>query len=97
MRLRPNSNAYFARTLAIALACCLLLFLVQVVVHGHEKGQNDTVCRVCHAAHIGAGPAVNAALLCAPLLPDGHVRDGVVRIYKELLSNDSPSRAPPSI
>jgi hypothetical protein len=97
MRKTANPGRYFAKSLALALACFLVLFLVQVVVHGHEKGQDETACQVCHAAHIGGGPALNASLLCAPLLPDGRVQDAVVRLHKELFSNDSPSRAPPQV
>ena len=96
MRPTPNSRSYFARTLALALVCFLVLFLVQVVVHGHGKGQNEATCRVCHAAHVGSGLAVNAYLLSAPLLPNGRVQSIEVKFHKELFALDSPSRAPPA-
>jgi hypothetical protein len=62
----PNSRDFFARTWALVLACCLVLFVVQVVVQGHEKGHNEAACRVCHAAHLGAARALNAFLLAGP-------------------------------
>jgi hypothetical protein len=86
---------YFARTLALAMACCIVVFLIQVVVHDHENGQNEAACRVCHAAHMGAAPAINALLLAAPLLPSGCVHEIAVQFHKDLFSHDSPSRAPP--
>src|ERR1700682_5357329 len=95
MRYTPNSRSYFAKTLALALACFIVLFLVQVMVHGHAKGQNEAACRVCHAAHIGSGPTVNAFLLCAPLPSNGRVHPIDVEFHKELFAHDSPSRAPP--
>lgn len=96
MRHRPNSRNYFARTLALALACCLVLFVVQVVVHGHEKGHNEAACRVCHAAHLGAAPAVNTFLVAAPVPSNDGVREIAVQIHKELFGHDAPSRAPPA-
>jgi hypothetical protein len=96
MRHRPNSKNYFARTLAMALACWLVLFVVQVVVHGHEKGHNEAACRVCHAAHLGAAPAVNAFLLAAPVSSNDGVREIAVQFHKELFTHDAPSRAPPA-
>ena len=86
---------YFARTLALTIACCMLVFLVQVVVHAHENGQDEATCRVCHAAHMGAAPAINALLLAAPLLPSGSVQEIAVQFHKDLFGHDSPSRAPP--
>ena len=91
----PNSKNYFARTLALGLACCLVLFAVQIVVHGHEKGHNEA-CRVCHAAHLGAAPAVNAFLLAAPVPTNDGVREIAAQIHKELFAHDAPSRAPPA-
>jgi hypothetical protein len=95
MRHSSQFGNYFARTLALAIACCIVVFLIQVVIHDHESGQNETACRVCHAAHMGAAPAVNAPLLAAPLLPSGSVREIAVQFDKDLFSHDSPSRAPP--
>jgi hypothetical protein len=96
MRNTPNSRNYFARALALGLACCLVLFVVQVVVHGHEKGHNEAACRVCHAAHLGAAPAVNAFLLAAPVPSNDGVREIAIQIHKELFAHDAPSRAPPA-
>jgi hypothetical protein len=97
MRHRSNSKNYFARTLAIALACCLVLFVVQAVVHGHEKGHNEAACRVCHAAHLSAAPAVNAFLLAAPVPSNDGVHEIAAQIHKELFAHDAPSRAPPAV
>ena len=96
MRRIPNSKNYFARTLAFALACCIVLFLVQVVVHGHEKNHDETACRVCHAAHLGLAPALNTFLVDAPLLASGRLRQIELKFHKELFSHDAPSRAPPA-
>jgi hypothetical protein len=96
MRQRSKSKDYFAKTLAWALACCLVLFVVQVVVHGHEKGHNEAACRVCHAAHLGATPAVNSFLLAAPVASNDGVREIAVQFHKELFAHDAPSRAPPA-
>jgi hypothetical protein len=96
MRHTPNSRNYLARTLAMALCCCLVLFVVQVVVHGHEKGHNEAACRVCHAAHLGAAPAASAFLLAAPVASNDGVREIAVQIHKELFAHDAPSRAPPA-
>jgi hypothetical protein len=96
MQSTSKPGNYFARTLALALACCMVLFLVQVVVHDHEKGEQETACRVCHAAHIGLAPAINAFLVNAPILPEARVQEIPIRFHKELFAHDSPSRAPPS-
>jgi hypothetical protein len=96
MRHTSKSRDYFARSLALAITCCLLVFLVQIVVHDHENGHNEAACRVCHAAHMGAAPAINALLLAAPLLPSGCVHEIAVQFNKDLFSHDSPSRAPPA-
>jgi hypothetical protein len=95
-RAAQNSRTKFARTLAMALACCLVLFLMQVVVHGHERGHNEAACRVCHAAHLGSAPAISTFLLDAPLEPNGHVREISIKFHKELFAHDAPSRAPPA-
>jgi hypothetical protein len=96
MRKTPNSRSYFASSVALALASFLVLFLVQVVIHGHDKGQNEAACWICHASHVGSGPDVNAFLLSAPLLPDGRAHTGDVAFHIELFFHDSPSRAPPA-
>jgi hypothetical protein len=95
MRHTSKSRNYFVRTLALAMACCIVVFLIQVVIHDHESRQDEAACRVCHAAHMGAAPSVNALLLASPLLPNGSVREIAVQFDKDLFSHDSPSRAPP--
>jgi hypothetical protein len=96
VRQGPNSRSHIAQILAMTLACCLVLFLVQIVVHGHEKGQDESACRVCHAAHIGSAPSLNSFLLGAPLVVKGSVAEIQVHFHKDLFANDSPSRAPPA-
>jgi hypothetical protein len=91
-----NPRSFVARAFALGIACCIVLFLVQIVVHDHATGQNEAACRVCHAAHIGSGPAINVLLLAAPLLTSGVVREAVLPFHKELFGHDSPSRAPPA-
>jgi hypothetical protein len=94
---RPrNTRILIARAFALGIACCIMLFLVQVVVHQHAAGQNEAACRVCHAAHIGSGPAINALLLTAPLPTAGVVSEAVLPVHKQLFCHDSPSRAPPT-
>ncbi|HEY2351455.1 MAG TPA: hypothetical protein VGH83_03015 [Candidatus Acidoferrum sp.] len=96
MRSKPNSRNYLARTLAMALACCMLLFLVQIVVHDHEKGRNEGACQVCHVAHMGSAPAINAFLLDESLAANGNVLELDVQVHKDFFANGSPSRAPPA-
>jgi hypothetical protein len=91
----PNRRSFVARALALAIACCIVVFLIQVVIHDHESGQNEATCRVCHAAHMGVAPTVSALLLAAPLFPSGCVHEIAVQFHKDLFSHDSPSRAPP--
>jgi hypothetical protein len=95
MRHTSKFGNYFARTLALAIASCIVVFLIQVVIHDHESGQNEAACRVCHAAHMGATPAINAFVLAAPLLPSGCIHEIGVQFHKDLFGHDSPSRAPP--
>jgi hypothetical protein len=96
MRPKPNPRHYLARTLAMALACLLVLFLVQVVVHAHEKGHNESACRICHAAHAGSLPAAGVFLLDEPLRISGLVHEDSRKFHKDFFVNDSPSRAPPA-
>jgi hypothetical protein len=95
MRHTSKLRNYFSRTLALAIACCIVVFLIQVVVHDHENGQNEAACRVCHAAHIGIAPSINALLLASPLSPSGCVHEIAIQFHKDLFGHDSPSRAPP--
>jgi hypothetical protein len=94
--LRPkNSYNFFSRALAASLACCLLLFLVQIVVHNHQNGGNDGACRVCHSAHFASLPGSAALLLTLPLLPQERLYVIASNFHQRLFANDSPSRAPP--
>ena len=95
MHSKPNSRSYFAKALAMALVCCLTLFLVQVVVHAHDKGHNEAACRVCHIAHASLYSPAGALLLHQPLADNGPVQESSVEFHKDLFANDSPSRAPP--
>jgi hypothetical protein len=95
VRHTPKSGNYFARTLALTIACCIVVLLIQVVIHDHESGQNEAACRVCHAAHMDAAPGINALLLTAPLFPSGCVHEITVQVLKDLFGHDSPSRASP--
>lgn len=96
MRQSRNPRTFVGKTLALGIACCIVLFLVQIVVHDHSTGQNEAACRVCHAAHLASGPAINAFLLAAPLQASGVVREAALAFHKELFSHDSPCRAPPA-
>jgi hypothetical protein len=96
MQQTSKPGNYFTRTLALAIACCIVVFLIQVVIHDHQSGQNEAACRVCHAAHMGAAPSVNALLLAAPLFTSGCVDEIAVQFHKDLFAHDSPSRAPPA-
>ncbi|MDP9146253.1 MAG: hypothetical protein M3N22_01225 [Acidobacteriota bacterium] len=96
MRKTSNSGNYFARSVALCVACFLVMFLVQAVIHGHEKGQDESACRVCHVSHIAAGPSVNSLLLSAPLLTNGRAHEADITFHKELFTSGSPSRAPPT-
>jgi hypothetical protein len=96
MRQAPNSKRYFAKALAVALVCCITLFLVQVVVHAHDKGHNEGACRVCHVAHAGSLPAPSAFVLDEPLHINGRVHENSLEFQKSFFVNDSSSRAPPA-
>jgi hypothetical protein len=93
---KPNSTSYFAKALAVALVCCITLFLVQVVVHAHDKGHNEAACRVCHVAHAGSLPATSAFVLDEPLHITGRAHESSPEFHKSFFVNDSPSRAPPA-
>jgi hypothetical protein len=82
MRHTSKSRNYFVRTLALAMACCIVVFLIQVVIHDHESRQDEAACRVCHAAHMGAAPGISALLLTAPLFPSGCVHESPYSFIK---------------
>lgn len=97
MRATSHLKGFLGKGLAVALVCCMVGFLVQIVVHDHDKSQDETACQVCHAAHIGSAPVLNTLLLRAPSAISGKVHEFPAEYRKDLFVNDSPSRAPPSI
>ena len=87
----------FAKGLAIALALASLLILLQVTPHGHANGQDEAARRLCQAAHIGVSPALAAVTLSVPLIEFGVVFLQTTKTAPETATDNSPSRAPPSI
>jgi len=87
----------FAKGLAIGLALASLLFLLQVTPHGHANGQDEAACRLCQAAHIGVTPALAGLTLSVPLIEFGVVFLETAKTAHETATDNSPSRAPPSI
>jgi hypothetical protein len=96
MSRNANSSSYFAKSLALLLVCCITLFLVQVVIHAHEKGHNEAACRVCHVAHASSSSTISGFVLHDPLADNGRIQESSIEIHKEFFANDSPSRAPPA-
>jgi hypothetical protein len=86
-----------AKPLAIALGLLSLLFLLQVTTHSHTNGQDESACRLCQVAHLGAAPAVSVLALSVPLVSFGQVTPNVTLFVSEAFSEHSPSRAPPSL
>jgi hypothetical protein len=86
-----------AKPLAIALGVLSLLFLLQVSTHSHAKGQDESACRLCQMAHSVMTPAVSALQLSVPLVSCGQVTAIVTVHVSESCSEQSPSRAPPSL
>jgi hypothetical protein len=82
---------------AIALALVSLFFLLGVVPHGHEKGQDDPACRLCQVAHMGVAPIVSVTLLNLVLLYFGEILVPVCLISTDSFFEQSPSRAPPAL
>jgi hypothetical protein len=86
-----------AKPLAISLGLLSLLFLLQVTSHAHANGQDESACRLCQMAHLGVAPAVAVQVLSVPLVSYGHVTATVTLHISESFSEDSASRAPPSL
>jgi len=86
-----------AKPLAIALGVLSLLFLLQVSTHSHANGQNESACRLCQVAHSVIAPAVSALQLSVPLVSYGQVTAIIAVHFSESFSEQSPSRAPPSL
>jgi hypothetical protein len=84
------------RLLAFTLAVLSVLFLSQVSLHSHAKGQTEANCQVCQAAHLGAAPTLGSVSLSSPLLATGYVQPFILTIHQDLFFHDSPSRAPPT-
>jgi len=93
---KRNTRNDLVRVLALTLAALSVLFLTQVLSHSHAKGQNETTCQVCQAAHLGPAPTAGSASLVSPLLSTGRVQAFVLVFHQELFSHGSPSRAPPT-
>ena len=93
----PHSNLRrLAKPLALALGLLSLLFLLQVTVHSHANGQDESACRLCQVAHLGVAPAVTALLLSVPFVSFGRVQARTAHATSETFSAHSPSRAPPA-
>ena len=93
---RTKTTQNIARVLALTLAFMFVLFLTQAATHSHEKGQSETTCQVCQAAHPASAPSAAALATHTPLLAIGYVPILVVTFHLESFFHDSPSRAPPS-
>jgi len=93
---RHNTRHNLVRVLSLTLAALSVLFLAQVLSHSHAKGQNETTCQVCQAAHLGPAPTAGTASLVTPLLSTGRVQPFVLVFHQEFFSYGSPSRAPPT-
>src|SRR6266446_5528332 len=93
---RHNTRHNLVRVLALTLAALSVLFLAQVLSHWHAKGQNETTCQVCQAAHLGPAPTAGAASLVTPLLSTGRVLPFVLVFDREVFSYGAAFRAPPT-
>ena len=84
------------RVLTLFVTVLFVVFLTQVTAHIHERGQNETTCRVCQAAHLSS--ILLSATLPSCVAPHAieYVGPFVVAYHDEFFFNDSPSRAPPS-
>jgi len=92
-----RTTSDLVRVLAFTLAVLSLLFLSQVSLHSHGKGQTEAACQVCQAAHFTAPPATATQWLVAPLVSIGYVEPFVAAYHEEVFFHDSPSRAPPAL
>ena len=85
----------FAKSAAFGLVCLLLVFLLQVVPHGHANGQEEAACRICQVAHLGVALAVAVVALNVPLATLGTVAALTIAARTQTFFAHSPSRAPP--
>jgi hypothetical protein len=85
------------KVLALTLAVLSVLFLSQVSLHSHAKGQTEAACQVCQAAHYTPPAAAAMQCLVTSLVPVGYVAPFVAAYHEEVFFHDSPSRAPPAL
>jgi hypothetical protein len=84
------------KVLAVTLAVLSVLFLSQVSLHSHAKGQTEAACQVCQAAHYTPPAAAATQCLVTSLVPVGYVAPFAAVYHEEVFFHDSPSRAPPA-
>lgn len=90
-------SSRFAKPAALVLVCFLFVFLLQIVPHGHQNGQDEATCRICQVAHLGVALAVAVVSLNVPLATLGTVAALTVAVSRSLFFTHSLSRAPPSL
>lgn len=96
MGLEEKTAGNRTRVLTLIVTVLFVVFLTQVTAHIHERGQNETTCWVCQAAHLSSIlPSATLPLCVAPHAVE-YVGPSVVAYHDEFFFNDSPSRAPPS-
>lgn len=91
-----ESRRRIAKQLAIALALLAVIFLLQVIPHGHNNGQDEAACLLCQAAHLRATPAVCGIVLSTPLVQLGVVKAPSASATTESFFSHSDPRAPPA-
>lgn len=97
MGCKPKTRHFLVRALALTLAVLSVLLLAQALSHTHEKGQTEATCQVCQAVRIGSVPTAVTQLLMIPILETGCVLPFSSVFHEDILSQDSPSRAPPFV
>jgi len=85
-----------AKSFAFALALLSLIFLLQVIPHGHANGHDEAACGLCQIAHVSVTPAVSGIILHVPLVPVGEASTPVFRSSLESFFHHSDPRAPPA-
>jgi hypothetical protein len=93
---KHTTRRALVRLLALSLVVLFVVFSAQALGHSHDKGQNETTCQVCQAAHIGSAPASVTPSFFVPLVVSGYIEPFVATFHLELFFHDSPSRAPPA-
>src|SRR2546425_12712927 len=92
---RHNTRHKLVRVLALTLAALSVLFLAQVLSHSHAKGQNETTCQVCQAAHLGPAPTAGKASPGTPLFSSERVEPFVFFFFSKFFFFGFPFPAPP--